>query len=636
MKHTLLCLPLSLLILASCKHQGATQNPASTASTVPTIPYRHLDLTDTADFVYSSPDHNNWSIAGKVFSDRNTVHSLEPSVGTGVLLSKPTDADKAELLTKFQQGDMDLELDFMMPKGSNSGIYFMGRYEVQLFDSWLKPADSLRYGDCGGIYERMAGGHGYEGTAPALNACKAPGLWQHLKVRFRAPRFDASGKKVANACFMWVYLNGALVQQNVRPTLPTLGSFYSDEKPTGPLEIQGSHGPVAFRNIRYRTYINGRIQLKDMELKVYKSLLANINTLKGLTPDRILHPDSLSQLSYNKFEQGMYHGTVVVPDSGEYIFKLQAGGPAWLWIDSALIVSNHGSGDYFTPWYKTVHLSKGSHRFSLAYNNRYQQFKLTYQATHIPVTALTTPSSAFPEPALQPYIIAVGRRAEVQRGFLMHHGKKMTHAMAVGLPGGINYAYSLATENILSAWRGGFVNTADMWRERGEQQLEQPLGGVTTFDGLPAVQILQDKNGPWPASLRVDSSLFTHRGYRLLEDGSPEFFYTYKNVAIQDQLEADKAEGGLARKLTFSFHSPEKRAGDQGDLYLLAAEGDLIKKLPDGSFAIGDDNYYIAGVKSASPPLIIKNTVKNVDHYRLLIPITAKKDTASIRYNIIW
>jgi len=74
----------------------------------------------------------------------------------------------------------------------------MGRYEVQLFDSWSVKAP--KYSDCGGIYERWdeargPGKQGYEGHAPLANASRAPGLWQHLHIEFQAPRFDAAGKK---------------------------------------------------------------------------------------------------------------------------------------------------------------------------------------------------------------------------------------------------------------------------------------------------------------------------------------------------------------------------------------------------------------------------------------------------------
>ncbi len=591
------------------------------------LPFQTLSLKDTTDFNYSSSRNKNWAIAGDVTSDWKAVHSLNILPGTGILVSKPTDSDKAELLTKFKHGDIDLELDFMMPKGSNSGIYFMGRYEVQLFDSWLVPDDSLGYIDCGGIYERMANGRGYEGHAPAINACKAPGLWQHLKVRFQAPRFDSAGHKLSNARFVWVYLNGALVQQNVEASLPTLGSFYSDEQPLGPLEIQGSHGPIAFKNIRYKTYIPERIELKNMELKVYKSLYPNVDTLNSLKPDRVLHPDSLSQLSYNKFEQGVYRGTMMIPDEEEYIFKLQAGGPSWLWIDSGLVVDNNTSGDYFHPWYGRVHLKKGDHSFKLIYNNRYQQFKLSYQATHIPMTALTTQSSEFPELKPKPDIIEVKNgRTKVQRGFLMHRGEKKTHAIAVGLPGKMNYAYSLSDYNLLNVWRGGFVDAADMWRERGEQQLEQPLGGLIEFSGKPSIQALKNKKDLWPDSVAVDSNVFTKRGYQLTKNGSPVFFYTYKNIDIRDFSHPDSLGRGLKREVSFNFHGTT-----ENKLYFLIADGKLIRKLKEGGYSI-DDNYYIDQVKSNNAPIVIKKGA----YSELLVPLSTEKNSSGIQYDVIW
>lgn len=612
------------ILAAGCHKPGGS--PATAADST-TIPYQIVSLRDTASFTYSSPHHGNWSVASGVFSDRNVTHSLETTPGTGILVSRPTDSDKAELLTRFKHGDIDLELDFMMPKGSNSGIYFMGRYEVQLFDSWLKPKDSLHFGDCGGIYERMAGGRGYEGHAPALNACKAPGLWQHLKVRFRAPRFDATGRKIANARFVYVYLNGALVQQNVEASLPTLGSYFSDEAPTGPLEIQGSHGPVAIRNIRYRTYINGRIHLKDMELKVYKSLYKNIDTLATLTPERVLHPDSLSQRSYLKYEQGVYQGTMAIPADGDYIFKLQAGGPAWLWIDSSLVVDNHASGDYFTPWYGRVHLRGGDHTFRLIYNNRYQQFKLGYEATGIPETVLTTASSEFPEPTPEPYVITVDSSAVVQRGFIMHQGVKRTHAMMVGLPGGISYAYSLANYNLLSTWRGGFIDAADMWRERGEQQLARPLGGLTEFLKFPSLETLDQASDAWRDSIPVDSSVYSNRAYRITADGSPVFYYTYKQAAVTDSIYRDPTGEGLIRRMTITLPEGAEH------YYVMLARGGPIRRLPGGDYAVHDASLYISHLKTEGTDAPV---IRRKGSDELLSALKAGPGKAVIQYEIIW
>ncbi len=123
-----------------------------------------------------------------------------------------------------------------------------------MLDSWTRlPVTSS---DCGGIYQRWTPNRGRsEGTAPNMNVARAPGLWQQLRIKFRAPRFNDKGEKIANAVFEEVYLNDVLVQQQVQVTGPTTSAMYpneKDEKATGPLVLQGDHGKAAFRNIRYR------------------------------------------------------------------------------------------------------------------------------------------------------------------------------------------------------------------------------------------------------------------------------------------------------------------------------------------------------------------------------------------------
>jgi hypothetical protein len=157
---------------------------------------------------------------------------------------------KTTSLSNQEHGDLELELEVMLPRGSNSGIYLQGRYEVQLLDSW--GVKNPKFGDIGGIYRNWENEKGkiYMGKAPLSNPAKAPGLWQKFKISFRAPRFDAAGNKIENARFVYVDLNGVRIHDNVEVPLPTGGPIENNEKPTGPLMIQGDHGPVAIRNIR--------------------------------------------------------------------------------------------------------------------------------------------------------------------------------------------------------------------------------------------------------------------------------------------------------------------------------------------------------------------------------------------------
>ncbi|MFT3701109.1 MAG: DUF1080 domain-containing protein [Agriterribacter sp.] len=204
---------------------------------------------------FNSPG-SNWVLAGDAEADLNSEGFMKALPGTGAAVNIITKKDNTHLVTKESFGDIELELDFMMAKKSNSGVYLQGRYEVQLFDSW----GTLRPGfiDCGGIYQRWddkrpGANKGYEGIAPLVNVAKAPGLWQHFKIKFRAPKFNANGVKIANARFEEVYLNGVLVQQQAEVTGPTRSAMFEDEKAMGPLMLQGDHGNVAFRNITYRS-----------------------------------------------------------------------------------------------------------------------------------------------------------------------------------------------------------------------------------------------------------------------------------------------------------------------------------------------------------------------------------------------
>jgi hypothetical protein len=198
-------------------------------------------------------DRGSWIIVGAVSLDpedetRFAVKKGEPIWVNGL------DGKTVDLHSSFQHGDAELRFEFMVPKGSNSGVYLQSRYEIQIFDSW--GIKETKYSDCGGIYQRWKDNHGFEGHPPRVNVSRPPGEWQSFDVIFRAPRFDSAGKKIANAQFVKVLHNGTIIHENVEVTGPTRAATFEDEAAVGPLMIQGDHGPVAFRNVRIR-----RVQL---------------------------------------------------------------------------------------------------------------------------------------------------------------------------------------------------------------------------------------------------------------------------------------------------------------------------------------------------------------------------------------
>ncbi len=181
---------------------------------------------------------NLWKV-GKAKISASDPKQLEAAQGTGEMINvSPEHGASQDIYSKAKFGDCRIELEVTVPQGSNSGIYVMGEYEVQVLDSYGR--EKMGSGDMGAIYG---------GFAPAVNASKKPGEWQQYVIEWRAPKFDAGGKKVKNAEFVKVELNGQVLHKNLVMPDKTPGGVTGKEAPEGPLMFQGNHGPVAYRNI---------------------------------------------------------------------------------------------------------------------------------------------------------------------------------------------------------------------------------------------------------------------------------------------------------------------------------------------------------------------------------------------------
>lgn len=143
---------------------------------------------------------------------------------------------------KFQS--FELHLEFMlsfMPNArgqgrSNSGCYMQGRYETQILDSFGLTGEQ---NECGGVYSI---------AKPKLNMCFPPLSWQTYDVEFHAAKFDAAGKKTADA-WMTVKHNGVVIHQQLQLTHATTASPLQEGPEPGPVYLQDHGNPVRFRNI---------------------------------------------------------------------------------------------------------------------------------------------------------------------------------------------------------------------------------------------------------------------------------------------------------------------------------------------------------------------------------------------------
>ena len=197
-----------------------------------------------------------WHAVQAVTLDPANPRKLTIEAGKGVWTNAPKGTAQ-DLYTTREYGDVAVEIEFLIPQRSNSGIKLMGLYEVQITDSHGRT--KMTGSECGGIYPRAEllpkYRHLDEGIAPKSNACGKPGEWQKLEIAFRAAKHEGEGKdrkKIANARFDRVVLNGTVIHENLEVSSPTGHNWTKVEPAKGPLMLQLDHGPVAVRKFMAR------------------------------------------------------------------------------------------------------------------------------------------------------------------------------------------------------------------------------------------------------------------------------------------------------------------------------------------------------------------------------------------------
>lgn len=160
-------------------------------------------------------------------------------------------AGPGEIRSKAEFGDCQVHVEWASAeeiKGSgqgrsNSGVFLMGRYELQVLDSWENP--TYFDGQCGAIYKQHP---------PLVSASRKPGEWQTYDIIWKAPRFDEQGNLVSPA-FITVLHNGVLIQDHFQlegDTPFNRPPAYKAHPDKGPIGLQYHGNPIRFRNIWVR------------------------------------------------------------------------------------------------------------------------------------------------------------------------------------------------------------------------------------------------------------------------------------------------------------------------------------------------------------------------------------------------
>ena len=576
-----------------------------------------LTLSNLSDFKTASP---SWHIAGDVKADLNSNNKLSYNNGAGILVNAPDEKNKgADLYSNLEHGDADLEFDFMMAKGSNSGIYLQGRYEIQLFDSWGKA--NARAADNGGIYERWdesrgQGKEGYEGYAPRQNVAKAPGLWQRLKISFQAPRFDSSGKKTENAKMIRVELNGVVIHENIELFGVTRGGL-TPEVPAGALRIQGDHGAVAFRNIKLTNYNKPRPELLNLRYSVYKGFYET-------EPDAKKPPEAqgtslvLSTTNINNLPDSFmlrYTGTLRVKEPGEYGFNLSAAaGRGTLKINNQSLAARRGGPVRIT-------LPAGDLPFELIYSKFMDWAKptigLAVSGPGIREYMMSDANNVSAEP-VDPILIHAPTNTVLRSFMDMPGGTRITHAVSVGTPEGVHYTYDMDNGTIVQAWRGGFLDATPMWHERGDGS-SRPTGSKQILS-KPVLAIARLSSAADPWSKDTMATGFRPKGYSLDAQDRPVFRYFIHGATVTDAIRLAENNGGLTREINLQ-NAP-------ADFYIRIADSKTLEDVGNGLYLLDDKSYYVRVDDAGGAKPIIRDQDGTKE---LLVPVKTK-----LKYSILF
>jgi hypothetical protein len=180
---------------------------------------------DEKEFIplFNGKDLSGWRHHGPV--KKNNSWEVQNGVLTNNLRA---DRSGSSLVTERTFRDFIVRFEFMVPEGSNSGIYLRGRHEIQLTGDY----SARKLGPAGN-------GAIWNVKAADVYASKPSGEWQSME----ASMFGSN---------VTVLLNGTKIHDNVRCDKPTGGALDSNVNEPGPIMIQGTLGSIKFRNIRIK------------------------------------------------------------------------------------------------------------------------------------------------------------------------------------------------------------------------------------------------------------------------------------------------------------------------------------------------------------------------------------------------
>ena len=377
--------------------------------------------------------------------------------------------------SNIRLGDSVITIEYLADLDAKAGIYLQGRYELSLVDA--DQEDALTFADSGGVQGRMPE---VLGVAPLADVQQAPGQWQTLRIKFRAPRYDEASNKVANAMIIEASLNGETVQRNTLVPSFTAEPLSAWETSRAPTLIRVRDGQLAVRTLDVRPADFSNVSLPDASgaetneenLVDFVSIGKNAFQSFGCSEcHAVTANDSSTKTGPNLF--GLFKSAArerqIVETSENHRFTVKADfsylersvrSPG---VELAIYETGDKQGEAFMPIMPPYMKQTLPDQQLDAIGYYLQTLNPVWEQG--PVIKLVESSGPEKYDPLQDDLqFLVTDRVRLQRGPMEGVSARAIH---VGLPNGVNYSFDPRVLGIAKVWQGGYLDMSGELTNRG-------------------------------------------------------------------------------------------------------------------------------------------------------------------------
>ncbi len=343
--------------------------------------------------------------------------------------------------------------------------------------------------------------------------------------------------------------------------------------------------------------MNGRMRvslvtpgLTGLKFALYEGKWEKLPDFNGLSPHRQGDvSDGLIQIKLDDYKNHfgiVYTGKLKAPKDGDYTFSIAGDDGVRLLIDGKTVVEHDGVHAVTEIKSAPAKLKAGEHDVRVEYFQAEGELGIyvAWKGPDFPNTALT--KWLHPEASLNGKVagkqnagktgipLLVGTEPVIYRNFIVNAGAR---PIGVGYPGGFNLAWDAAQMNLALLWRGGFIDAALHWIDRGGG--DQPTMGLDekrpSGDASVPLAVLESPDAAWPVAEKKKAKALAEgydwKGYRLDARRFPTFAYVWKGVKVSDRFDtigAAESGGKLLRTLVLEGAIP-------ANAYMRVAAGNL-------------------------------------------------------------